>query len=156
LTSLDNKAAQKALERQLVVALERGGSPVACEYICSKLTMIGSESAVPALAARLNARDTATAARTALEAIAGHKAAMALRASLPKIKGVQKIGVINFLGARRDGESVRALAGLMEHADAAVASAAIAALGDIASSKAARALRDFQTRAPENLRLRMA
>lgn len=154
--SLDEAAARRQLEQRLVNALKHGGPATAREYLCSKLTLIGSDAAVSALAALLGDRATATAARNALEAIPGNKATKALRDSLPKLVGLQQIGVINSLGARRDAESVRALTRLLPGPDAGIAAAAAAALGDIATTRAARALRDFLPRAPATLRLRMA
>ncbi|MBE0542654.1 MAG: hypothetical protein IH623_14955 [Verrucomicrobia bacterium] len=156
MASLDDKAAQKELEQRLATALQHGGSAVAREYTCSKLAMIGSEVCVPALAAQLTAPEFANAARNALEAIPGAQATEALRDHLAKTEGAQKIGVINSLGARRDADSVRPLTALLKHDDAGVAGAAAAALGDIATSNAAKALREFQLKAPEALRLKVA
>lgn len=156
LAALDDKAAQNELERKLVTALKSGGSAVAREYICSKLALIGSEFSVPTLAALLNTPEVATAARNALEAIPGRRATKALRDSLSKVEGLQKVGVINSLGAQRDADSVRALTAMLQQADTRIAAAATAALGDIASSTAARALRDFQPEAPQALRQRVA
>ncbi|MBE0545855.1 MAG: hypothetical protein IH623_31385 [Verrucomicrobia bacterium] len=156
MASLDDKAAQKELEQRLATALQHGGSAVAREYICSKLAVIGSEVCVPALAAQLNAPQFANAARNALEAIPGAQATKALRDNLAKTEGAQKVGVINSLGARRDADSVRALTALLKHDDAGVAGAAAAALGDIATTNAAKALREYQPKAPEALRLKVA
>lgn len=156
MASLDSATAKKQLEQRLINALKQGGPAASCEYLCSKLTLIGSDAAVPALAALLGDRQTATAARNALEAIPGHKATKALRDSLPKLEGLQQIGVINSLGARRDAESVRALTRLLPSPDAGIAAAAAAALGDIATTRAARALRELQSPAPETLRLKVA
>lgn len=154
--SLDDPAARRTLEQRLVSALSQSGSAVAREFVCSKLTLIGSDSAVPALTDLLNAPETATAARNALEAIPGNKATQALRESLSKVEGWQKIGVIHSLGARRDWESVQVLTRLLDGADVGIAAAAAAALGDIATVKAAEALRDFQTRAPKAMGLKVA
>lgn len=156
MASLDDKAARKELEQRLVTALKHGGSAVAREYACSKLAMIGSEVCVPALAAQLTVPEFATAARNALEAIPGAPATKALRDSLAETEGAQKIGVIHSLGARRDADSVRALTTLLKHDDAGVAGAAAAALGDIANTEAAKALREFQPNASESLRLKVA
>lgn len=156
LAVLDDKAARNELERKLVTALKSGGSAVVREFLCAKLTLIGSEFSVPALAPLLNAPEFATAARNALEAIPGRQAAKALRNSLSNIEGLQKIGVIHSLGARRDADSVRTLTGLLKHADAGIAGAAAAALGDIATSNAAKALRDFQRKSAESLGQKVA
>jgi len=141
--SVGDKAARKDLERRLVTALNSDGPVPAREYICSKLTLIGTDHCVPALAALLKTPELATTARNALAANPGRQATKALRDSLPKVEGLQKVGVINSLGARRDTSSVRALAALLKDHDSVIAGAAAAALGDIADSKAAKALREF-------------
>lgn len=156
MTSLDDKEARKELEQQLVTALKPGGSVVAREYICAKLAWIGSEFSLPALAAQLNRPEVATAARNALEAIPGRQATKALRDTLPWVEGLQKVGVINSLGARRDADSVRALTALLKNEDARIVGAAAAALGNIANGQAAKALRDFQPKALEALRQKVA
>lgn len=156
MASLDDRSTQRELEPRLVTALKQGGSAVAREYICAKLTFIASEVSVSALATQLNNAEFATAARNALEAIPGAQATKALRESLSKVAGLQKVGVINSLGARRDADSVRALTGLLKHADAGIAGAAAAALGDIATRNAAKALRAFHPNAAEALRLKVA
>lgn len=154
--SLGDELAQKALEQRLVGALQRGGSAAAVEFICSKLAVIGSKASVPVLATLLAKPEFATAARTALEAIPGTAATKALREALPKVEDLQKIGVIHSLGARRDEESVRSLTKLVESEDSGVAAASMAALGDIATSQAAKALLRFKPKTPEGLRLKLA
>jgi HEAT repeat protein len=154
--SLDDTGARSELERQLAAALKKGGSVVAREYICSKLALIGTEFCVPALATLLATPEFATAARNALEAIPGRQATKVLRDSLSKVKGLQKIGVINSLGARRDADSVRALSALLNAADPAIVAAAAAALGGIGTNQAGKALREFLLKAPEGLRVKVA
>ncbi len=154
--SLGDEPARAALEQRLMSALQRGGSAPAVEFVCSKLAMIGSKSSVAALAALLGKPEFATAARNALEAIPDSQATKALRESLSKIEGSPKIGVIHSLGARRDAESVRALSTLMQEEDLAVAGAAMAALGDIATSKAAKVLLKFQPKAQQVLQPKLA
>jgi len=154
--SLGDELARQALEQRLVSALQRGGSPPAVEFICSKLVMLGSKSSVPALAALLGKPEFATAARNALEAIPASQATKALRESLAKLDSSAKVGVINSLGARRDPESVGVLSKLLKLEDTEVATAAAAALGEIATSKAATALLRFRPKTPEALRLKLA
>jgi len=153
--ALDDKTARRELERHLVTALKHGGSVAAREYVCSKLALVGSRFCVPTLAALLNAPEFAMPARSALEVIPDRHAAQALRESLRTLQGADKIGVINSLGARRDAPSVRALSVLPNDADPAIAGAAAAALGDIGSPRAAKALRGFQPKATESLRQRV-
>ncbi len=149
--SLGDKPARTKLERQLAGALKTGGSVVAREYLCSKLALIGSDLCVPALASLLADPALATPARNALEAIPSRAATDALRGKLRELPGLQKIGVIHSLGACRDIRSVRALTALLDQPDLDLAAAAAAALGDIASTKAARALRAFLSKSPEVL-----
>lgn len=156
IASLDDPRARQELEQRLVTALKDGGSAVAQEYICSKLTLIGSEFSVPALAPFLNAPEFATAALNALEAIPGNQATRALRSSLSETEGLQKIGVINSLGAKRDADSVKALSRLLQNEDAGIAGAAAAALGAIATTSAAKALKGFLAKAPASIQLQIA
>lgn len=153
--SLNDAATRIALEQRLISALEAGGSSVTCEYICSKLAMIGSDRSVPTLAALLGKPEFATAARNALEAIPGRQATKALRDSLSKVDGLQRIGVINSIGARRDVDSVRSLTKQLKSSEPEIASAAAAALGEIATTAAAKSLRSFLLTAPEAIRLRV-
>ncbi len=154
--SLADKSARTTLEQQLVIALNAGGPAVAREFLCSKLALIGTDLCVPALAALLSDPQLATAARNALEAIPSHRATTALLDHLPKLGGPQKIGVIHSLGARRDGSGVRSLVALLRESDPDTVAAAAAALGDIASTKAAKALCAFLPQAPQALQPKVA
>lgn len=131
------------LEKRLLAALARNLSPVAQEYVCAKLTLIGSAAAVPALGPLLAAGELATAARTALEAIGGPEAAAELRRQLPRLSGQQKAGAIASLGELRDPESVPALTALLADSEQPVVAAALTALGAIGTTSAATALREF-------------
>lgn len=150
--ALADKAARMELEGRLTTALNYAGSVPAREFVCSKLAMIGNKSCVRTLAAFLDTAEVATAARNALEAIPDRRAAEALRKSLPKLQGLQKIGAINSLGARRDADSVRTLSRLLNDSDVEIAGAAAAALGEIGSTRAAKALRRFHLESPVSLR----
>ena len=147
--ALPDPAARLALETRLLGALSAGGSGVALEYL-------GSALAVPALAALLDQPALTTAARNALEASPHPEAAAALRAQLPRLKGVLLVGVIQSLGLRHDQASVPALARLLPHGNPAVAGAAAAALGEIGTPAAARALGAFQPDAPAGLQPALA
>lgn len=147
----DSQSARKDLEQRLAKELACGGSVVAGEYLCSKLMLIGSAHCVPALAARLSDPQLATAVRIALEVLPVRQADKALRDNLSKLDGLLKVGVIQSLGARRDPESVRALTVLLRSQDPQIVSAAAAALGEIATTRAAKVLRDFLPHAPADL-----
>jgi HEAT repeat protein len=107
---------------------------------CQQLAAIGGKEAVPALAALLGDRVLGAYARSALEAIPDPAAGDALRTALGRLRGAPLAGVITSLGARRDTQSVKPLAALARGKDADAASAAIAALGRIASPPAVSAL----------------
>lgn len=154
--ALNDKIACGDLERQLVAALDGGLLAVAVEYVFSKLTLIGSAFSVPALVARLDDPQLATSTRTALESLPDRRADKALRERLPKLTGRAKVGVIQSLGTRRDPESVRALAALLKDSDLQAVGAAAAALGEIASRRAADGLRAFVPSAPAGLREQVA
>jgi HEAT repeat protein len=146
--SLGDAAARKDLEHRLAGLLHAKVSAVAKEYVCGKLRLIGSAGSVPALAGLLADKDLAHAARSALEAIPCPEAIQAIRDSLSKLAGLQKVGAIQSLGARRNVQSVAALAGLLGNQDRQVAAAAAAALGEIGTVEAAEALRKSGPNAP--------
>jgi len=155
-TPVGQAAARRELERRLLAALKGRVSPVAKEYVCAKLGLIGSAASVSTLAELLTDNELADAARSALEALPGPEALKALRDSLPKLVGRQKAGVINSLGIRRDARGVAVLASLLPDSDNAIAGAAAAALGNIGTVKAARSLLRFQPKAPGAIRLLLA
>jgi HEAT repeat protein len=149
--SKTDERARKELEQRLIAVLSCG-SESARDYACVKLATIGTEASVPALASLLSDVRLATDARTALQAIPSAEASKALRDALKRLDGPAKIGAILSLGARRDAGSTRALTALLRDPDVQVQSAAAAALGEIGTSKAAKALRAFIAKMPEGIR----
>jgi HEAT repeat protein len=149
-------AARKQLETQLAAVLKTGASRAAKDFVCRKLTIIGTAESVPALAELLPDKDLSHMARYALERIQAPEAAAAMRDALPKVAGTTKVGVIGSLGVRRDAASVAALAAALGDSDKAVACAAACALGNIGTPEAAKALTDFAKKAPEGVKLAAA
>jgi len=149
-------AAQKALEAKLVAVLGSDATRAAKDFACRQLSLIGTADSVPALAALLPDAKLSHMGRYALERIADAAATKALRDALGKVNGLQKVGVINSLGVLRDAEATGALTALLGDSDAEIASAAAAALGSIGTAEAAKALGDFQKKAPEALKLAAA
>ena len=133
-------AARKELETRLIAALKAEAPRAAKDTVCRALKTIGTAAAVPALAELLVDEKLSHMARYALERIPGSEAAQALIAALAKIAPKLKIGVISSLGARGEATSLVPLTALLGDADAAVASAAATALGDLGSLEAAKAL----------------
>ncbi len=109
---------------------------------CQRLASVGTGAAVPALAALLADPQLAHYARYGLEPIPDPSVDEALRGAIPKFKGRLLVGVINSIGYRRDPGAVSPLARLIGGADAEVAQAAAAALGNISGSAAAKVLQD--------------
>ncbi len=138
--ALPERAAKMAIESRLVSALKAKPSAAAAEYICSKLALCGSEASVPVLAKLLSDPVLSTVARNALEQIPGNRASKALRQALGRLRPAEKAGAVQSLGVRRDLGSVSVLAKCLAGADAGVARAAAAAMGEIGSPKAAGVL----------------
>ena len=139
----------KDLEARLIEALQSNISRDAKDYVCRKLTIVGTAAAVPALSGLLADENHSHMARFALERMPTAEAAQALRDSLAKVSGNLKVGVISSIGGRRDASAVSSLRGLLKDSDASVARAAATALGDIGSVEAAQALQQAKPSAAE-------
>jgi HEAT repeat protein len=107
---------------------------------CKRLAVIGTKEAAPPLAALLGDERVSDYARDALESMPDPAADEALRAALPKLKGLLLIGAINSIRRRRDPRAVEPLGKFVSGADAAVARAAALAVGDIGGPVAAKTL----------------
>jgi HEAT repeat protein len=150
--SLVETGARSGLEERLIAALERRPSPVATDYICGKLALIGSQTAVPVLAALLEDPQRVEPARNALEALPCVEAIDALRASLSRLEGMSRLGVILSLGVRRDVGSVAYLRRALWSSDTELARSAAAALGEIGDATGAAALVEALPKVPEVVR----
>lgn len=133
-------AANQDLENRLIAALKSDLSRDGHGYVCRKLTIVGTATCVPTLAAQLGNKDQSHMARYALERINAPEAGRALRDALTTANGNQKIGVINSVGARRDAAAVAPLAKLLRSDDPAINRAAALALGAIGTPEAAGVL----------------
>ena len=152
----DNAAARKALEKSLVDALASGISRSAQDYVCRKLRVVGTTQSIKALAVLLPAEDTSHIARYALERIPNEKATEAMRDALPKVSKKLKPGIIGSLGVRRDKKSIMVFSKLLGDSDIQVAKAAAQSLGLIGTSAAARELSKFAKKASANMKLPVA
>jgi HEAT repeat protein len=144
------------LESRLVTALRSPISAVAKDYVCRLLSTIGSAKCVSALSELLSDHQLAHIARLALERIPGNDATRALRESLDRLSGFEQVGVINSLGIRRDSQAVAILRPYLRNQDPHIAAAAITALGQIGSPRAAAVLRQELPAANSNLRVVLA
>jgi len=132
-------AARADLEKRLASLLGTGTSRAAEEYVCRKLSLIGTAAAVPSLASLLPEREHSHMARFALERINATEAAEALRKAMEAVQGDLKIGMISSLAARGDAASVPAIAALLS-GESKMAVAAADALGRIHTPEACEAL----------------
>jgi HEAT repeat protein len=148
--------ARRELEKRLCAALGEDTPHAAKDYICRKLSLIGTGDCVPTVAVLLTDEKLSHMSRYALERIPDDAAVAAMRGALPKVSGKTKVGVINSLGVRRDAQSGAALTALLKDSDKEIAAAAAAALGSIGNQDAAKALAGFITSAPDGLKLAAA
>ncbi|MHC4623317.1 MAG: HEAT repeat domain-containing protein, partial [Planctomycetota bacterium] len=146
------------IEKHFVELLRSDATPAGKQFICRKLSIIGTDQSVPTLAAMLTEKATspiepADMARYALERMPGAAVDRALRDALDKTTGNVKVGIINSLGARGDKKSAKPLGKLVSDPDKDVARAAISALGKIGGKRAAKALSKARTNLAPELRL---
>ena len=147
-----NAADRKDLGTRLTAVLLTDAARPAKDFTCRMLSEIGSADCVPALAGLLTDQDLSHMARYALERIGGPESVKAMRDALPKVSGALKAGMIESLGARRDGASVEVLTILAGGPDKTLAFAAINALGKIGTPEAAKSLADIVKKAPDDLK----
>jgi HEAT repeat protein len=132
--------ARGADERQLIAVLQSNVGAVEKCAACQQLRTIGTAESVPALAALLSDERVGHAARYALEGMPYAEAGSALREAIGKTSGPVKAGLIDSVGWRGDTRAVGLLIPLLSDGDAAVATAAAAALGRIGGDDAEPAL----------------
>jgi HEAT repeat protein len=118
-----------------------------------ELAVVGGPEAVPALAALLSHEQLSDYARSGLESIKHPSAGAALRNALGTLNGRQLAGVVNSLGVRRETAAVRDLQALVFDTQRGVGAEAIASLGMIANSDAAKTLQKVLGDGPADLRL---
>jgi len=130
----------KLVEKKLLILLKSNAPLAAKQFVCQRLSIIGSEASVSTLSKMLKDEKTADMARYALERIPGKKITEALQKALGPSKGLTRIGIINTLGQRADAGSAAALIKTLNHSDPAVVAASAAALGKIGTPVAVAAL----------------
>jgi len=128
-------------EKELIAILQSSAGAVEKCVACQQLRIYGSVKSVPALAALLDQERVGHAARYALESIPGPEAGAALREALTKTSGLNKAGLIDSLGWRRDAESVPLLVPLISDVETTIAKATASALGRIGKDETVAALK---------------
>lgn len=134
--SVADPAIRQQLEAGLVQLLAPWPSFEARRFACQQLSIIGSKTALPALAQLLVNGETVGLACLALTTYPPGQADEVLRNALAVANGAARIQIINTLGDRRDAHSVRLLARSARAADRDAAAAAVAALGKIGDAAA--------------------
>jgi len=145
---------RKYIENALARLLESDVSTECREFVCRRLSFIGTADSVPAVAKLLTDEKTVDMACYAIGRNPSAEAGKALRDALEKAGPAVQIRIINLLGDREDAESVETLGSLALAADTQIAQAAVAALGKIGGTKAAQFL--VKARAGEDEELRLA
>ncbi len=127
-------------ESQLIQTLQSAATAAEKDAVCVRLKRIGTAGCVPALAVLLTDEQLSHSARQVLEAMTAPDAGRSLIEALSRTAGPVKAGIIDSLGVRREARAVPALAAALRGADAAVATAAAVALGEIAGLEAVEIL----------------
>lgn len=125
------------IEEALLSVLQSEAKVPAKEYICRKLALVGTARCVPVLAAMLPDPDLSDRALLALQAIPDPAAEAALLSALDNTSGIQRIGVVNALGERRDNKVAAKLQTLQASDDPLLADAVAAALRKIEATQTA-------------------
>jgi len=125
-------------------------------FVCGQLPAVATQQQAPALAALLADEELADPAMRALALIPGASVDQTLREALASAAGVQKIGIVNALGQRRDPAAAEMLIKLLGHADETLACAAASALGKIGGDNSGAALQQSLAHAQGRLRAAVA
>jgi type 1 glutamine amidotransferase/HEAT repeat protein len=139
LTSASKKLSEE-IEEEFDDFLESDASLAAKQYICERLSLIGTEESVGTLIDMLENPKTADMALYALERIPDDDVDEELSNILEETSGKTKIGIINTLGNRRNQGAISEIVPLINDPDPEIALATIHALGRIGGTDAAKAL----------------
>lgn len=141
IASLAPALVQAADESELLATIQDENAPVFDRmFACKQLGTVGTEAAVPVLAALLDDDQFAHYARYGLEPIPSPKVDQALLSALSTLKGKHLIGVIYSLANRGKPEVIQALAAKLDDSDDAVATAAAHSIARLGTPEAAAAL----------------
>jgi len=150
----------RRIELSLLEVLRSDSTPAAKQFICRKLSIIGTQQSVPTLAAMLMQKPgskqephPADMSRYALERIPGAAVDDALRNAVAKTSGTVKVGIINSLGQRGDSKAAVEIGKLIYDSDPVVAEASAAALGNIGGPDAVKALSEARDKTKDKLRM---
>lgn len=127
---------RKECERLFLAFLESEATLTSKMEICRFLRIMGSDSSIPVLERLIRSNETSDMARYALENIPGRAVDEAWLRLLANAPDNVLPGVISSIGHRRINEAVSGLGKLLQNTDPSIVSAAVIALGRIASPEA--------------------
>jgi HEAT repeat protein len=157
-TTLAQTVASKADEGKLIAAL-KSNDATHKERVdaCRQLAIVGTEDAIPALAALLADEKLSHMARYALEPMPSPAVDKVLRQALGKLEGLQLVGVIGSIGVRRDAQAVEPLKKVLmgRNAGPEVSRATMRAMGSIGTPAAADALQAAMAQTQGDARLHL-
>jgi len=137
---LNNMSMQPLMEKQFIDFLKTEKSAAAKQFICRKLSLVGTKRSAGILAELLENKELADYGLYALERIASPAMDKILIKALARSEGRIKIGIINSLGRRRCRAAVKGLIPLTRHEDVDLAKASMTALGLIGGKDSRKAL----------------
>lgn len=128
-------------EQELLRVLQSSDAPLLDKATaCEHLAVVGTSESIPVLAGLLADEQLSHYARFALEPIDDPAVDEAFQTAMDSLDGTLRIGVINSIGNRRNASAIGALSKLARDEDFDVASAAVAALGQMGDQEAGRQL----------------
>ncbi|MBE0536991.1 MAG: DUF1080 domain-containing protein [Phycisphaerae bacterium] len=151
-TSQEQPQLRKYIAGRLAGMLAEDITSDARLFICRQLWYLSADDSAAVLARMLDDEATADMACYAIGSDRSPQADAMLHAALAHLNGAALLRVVNLIGERGDGASVGALVGLTKANDTGVVEAAVAALGKIGGSDAARTLDILRDKGPVQLR----
>jgi HEAT repeat protein len=151
--SQDQPELRKHIGQQLAKLLESDATIECKSFICRQLWFVDSADSMPVLARMLTDEETVDMACYALCQDPSPEAGKALRDAMGKVQGNVIIPIVNLLGERHAAQSVDAISTLVFSDEAAVAEAAVAALGKIGGTRAASVLSEARAKGSPETRL---
>jgi len=143
----------RQIEKSFLAVLESDATYAGKQFVCRKLSIIGTEQSAPTLGEMLTDEKLSDMARYALERIPGGTIDEVLRKALQKTSGKTRVGIINSLGERGDKKAVSALSKLISDSDDMTAEAAVSALGKVGGPQATEVLAKAKEEASDKLQL---